>query len=108
MSAFIKLGDRAQFTSDRFRKVDIASGEFLFLGLNCFEPGQSQALHTHKGSDKFYLVLSGRATLQVGDVAMDVEPEMLIWAPATIPHGVTDVAEPTVLLVGMAPGPASH
>jgi len=37
------------------------------VGLNCFEPGQSQAVHAHAGADKFYVVLSGKANFVVGE-----------------------------------------
>jgi len=96
---------RADFQSDRPVKADVVRGEALFLGLNCFEPGQSQSVHTHAGADKFYLVLSGNARMIVGDQARDAGPGTLVWAPADVPHGVAQAYERTVMMVGMAPPP---
>jgi quercetin dioxygenase-like cupin family protein len=96
---------RAVFHRDQPAKADVVRGEALFLGLNCFEPGQSQAVHAHAGADKFYLVLSGNARMIVGDETRDAITGTLIWAPANVPHGVTRAHERTIMLVGMAPPP---
>lgn len=88
-------------------KEDLFAGRQLFVGLNCFEPGQSQPIHTHAGADKFYYVLFGKATITVGDESRDVEGGTLVWAPAGLAHGVSNVVEQTVLLVAIAPPPRS-
>lgn len=95
----------AAFRVDHPVKADVVRGAALFLGLNCFEPGQSQPVHTHAGADKFYLVLSGNARMIVGDETRDVVAGTLIWAPADVPHGVARAHERTVMLVGIAPPP---
>lgn len=86
-------------------KEDLVRGKTLFVGLNCLEPGQAQPSHTHVGADKFYYVLGGRARATVGDESQEVEAGMLIWAPADVAHGISEVVEQTVLLVAMAPPP---
>ena len=96
----------AGFDASRFAKLDLACSRQLFLGLNCFEPGQSQAVHQHAGADKFYLILSGNARMLVGDEARDAAAGTLVWAPSGVPHGVERAHERTVMLVGMAPPPA--
>jgi quercetin dioxygenase-like cupin family protein len=88
-------------------KEDLFEGDTLFVGLNCFEPGQSQTMHTHVGADKFYYVLTGRAKVIVGEESQMVEMGALIWAPAGVAHGVTNVEEQTVMLVAIAPPPSS-
>ena len=106
MSAhFIQPQAAAQFSPVKFTKQDLCSGRHLLVGLNCFEPGQVQAVHTHAGADKFYLVLSGRATISVGEESREVRAGELVWAPADLPHGVPSVAERTVMLVGIGPSP---
>ncbi|HEX2219241.1 MAG TPA: cupin domain-containing protein [Gemmatimonadales bacterium] len=97
--------DSAVFDSTRAAKADLWAGERLFVGLNCFEPGQSQKVHAHAGADKFYYVCSGRARLVVGDEAREVAAGAIVWAPAGVPHGVEVALERTVLLVGIAPPP---
>lgn len=96
----------AAFDGSKFAKLDLARGQQLFLGLNCFEPGQSQAVHRHAGADKFYLILSGNARMIVGEDSRDAGAGTLVWAPSGVPHGVKRAHERTVMLVGMAPSPA--
>ena len=108
MSYFIDPSAAAVFRSDRFAKADLQRGDRLLLGLNCFEPGQSQAAHTHAGADKFYLVVSGKARMTVGGETRVVGPGAVVWAPSDVSHGVDEALERTILLVGMAPPPRAR
>ena len=98
-------GSQAVFAADKAAKADLIRGEHLFLGLNCFEPGQSQRIHAHRGADKFYLILSGKARMAVGDDRFEAGAGAVIWAPADVPHGVDEALEQTVMLIGIAPPP---
>jgi quercetin dioxygenase-like cupin family protein len=103
---FRSIDAAARFASDKAAKADLFAGHNLFVGLNCFEPGQSQKVHVHAGSDKFYLVVSGKARMIVGKQTRDVGAGTVIWAPADLPHGVAHALERTVMLVAIAPPPA--
>jgi quercetin dioxygenase-like cupin family protein len=102
---FTQMADAVSFGADRPTKADLFAGRHLFVGLNCFEPGQSQRVHTHPGADKFYLVVSGGANMAVGDETRVAGPGTVVWAPADVPHGVVEALERTVMLVGIAPPP---
>ena len=102
---FREITAAAVFGDQKAGKSDLFAGRHLFVGLNCFEPGQSQRMHTHPGADKFYVVVSGRARLTVGDETHEAGPGTVVWAPADVPHGVAEALERTVLLVGIAPPP---
>lgn len=102
---FTKTDWAVRFNPGKAVKVDLFSGRHLFVGLNCFEPGQTQPSHTHPGADKFYYVVSGKATVTVGNDSQEVEAGSLVWAPADVAHAVSDVIEQTVMLVGIAPPP---
>lgn len=95
------VAQRARFAPERMQKVDAALADHLLLGLNCLEPGQAQAVHAHTGADKFYLLLSGSATLVVGDEARACGAGDLVVAPAGVPHGIERAHERTVILVGI-------
>lgn len=99
------LEGRAVFRADKMTKVDCFRSERLLVGLNCFEPGQSQAVHTHAGADKFYVVLSGKANFVVGERTIAAGPGDLILAPAGLPHGVARADARTVVLVAISPAP---
>ena len=58
---------QAAFRPDKMGKADLLRSENLFAGLNCFEPGQEHALHTHAGQDKLYYVLDGAIEASVGE-----------------------------------------
>ena len=103
--AFQTAMDHAAFDAGKATKADLCRGERLFVGLNCFEPGQSQAAHIHAGADKFYYVCRGRARLIVGRETREVSEGAIVWAPAGVLHGVAEALERTVLLVGIAPPP---
>ena len=102
---FVDIEAHVAFDAVRGAKVDLARGATLFLGLNTFEPGQRQASHVHGAADKFYLLVSGKARMIVGDESREVGPGIVVWAPAGVPHGVAEALERTVMLVGMAPPP---
>jgi quercetin dioxygenase-like cupin family protein len=102
---FRSVTPSASFRADKAAKADLFAGEQLFVGLNCFEPGQSQKVHAHAGADKFYYVCSGRARITVGEETREVAEGGIVWAPAGVPHGVAEALERTILLVGIAPPP---
>ena len=102
---FRSVGDATRFDAAKTPKVDLFHGGQLFVGLNCFEPGQRQAVHTHAGADKFYLLVSGKARMTVGGETRVVNPGMVVWAPADVPHGVDEALERSVMLVTIAPPP---
>ena len=104
---FHSVHKAATFDAVKATKADIFVGQQLFVGLNCFEPGQSQKVHVHAGADKFYLVVSGKARITVGDQTREVGAGTVVWAPADLPHGVDEALERTVMVVAMAPPPAA-
>ena len=105
---FMRAESAAVFRLDRMGKADLCSGSQLFVGLNCFEPGQSQPIHAHRGADKFYFLVSGKARMTVGDETREAVAGDIVWAPADIPHGVAEALERTIMLVAMAPPPGGE
>lgn len=102
---FQPVRDAVAFDPAKAAKADLFTGERLFVGINCFEPGQSQRVHRHAGADKFYFVVEGRARMTVGDETREVGAGTVVWAPADVPHGVEEALERSVMLVAIAPPP---
>jgi quercetin dioxygenase-like cupin family protein len=102
---FKSVAELAAFSREKMFKADLFSSPNLFVGLNCFQRGQSQKVHVHADSDKFYVVLSGKARMIVGEDRREVGEGSIVWAPADMPHGVEEALEPTIMLVAMAPPP---
>ena len=106
MENFRKISEAMQFASDKMKKNGLFETERLFCDLYCFEPGQSQAPHTHEGSDKIYYVVQGRGLFRVGDEERELREQEIVIAPSGQRHGVTNPgADRLVLLVFMAPKP---
>jgi quercetin dioxygenase-like cupin family protein len=79
----------------------------MFAGLNCFEPGQEHAAHSHAGQDKLYVVLEGEAEVQVGDDTQLVSAGGGAFAPSGVMHAVRNRGEKRlVVLAVLAPPPA--
>jgi quercetin dioxygenase-like cupin family protein len=104
-SYFTTAADRAEWDSLKGTKIDLFAGGKLFVGLNCFEPGQSQPVHAHAGADKFYFLVSGKARMTVGEETRESRAGDLVWAPAGVAHGVVEALERSVMLVAIAPPP---
>ncbi|RPI11451.1 MAG: cupin domain-containing protein [Zetaproteobacteria bacterium] len=102
----VAVAGRACFASDKMQKVPLFDTERFFCDLYCLAPGQAQRVHSHADSDKVYYVLSGLASVQVGDESADAEAGTAVLAPAGQPHGVANRSDgPATLLVFMAPKP---
>lgn len=92
----------------KFHKATLFQSPNLLLGLNCFEPGQSQPVHDHEGQDKFYLVVEGEGEFVVGQERQRAGPGLVVWAPAGVAHGVTNTGTTRLVVVmGIAPAPTA-
>jgi quercetin dioxygenase-like cupin family protein len=97
------------FKPEKFTKATLFQSERLLLGLNCFEPGQVQAVHDHADQDKFYLVLEGEGEFTVGEEVQTMGVGGVVLAPAGVPHGVNNTSSVRLVsFMGIAPGVSSH
>jgi quercetin dioxygenase-like cupin family protein len=98
--------DACRFSKEKMQKVNLFSTSELFLDVYCLEPGQSQKIHSHEKSTKYYIVLEGRARFHVAGENQELGPGQAVLARAGEVHGVTnETTDRLVLLVGMAPPP---
>lgn len=89
MKAF-DLRHLIQYQPDKMAKVDVVSSPHLVCGLNCFEPGQAQKAHAHKGADKLYFVLEGAGEFTVGGATRILKAGELLHVPEDVEHGVVN------------------
>jgi mannose-6-phosphate isomerase-like protein (cupin superfamily) len=100
------LRDHLGASEARHFKDTLFRSDRLLLGVNCLEPGQSQEVHVHADQDKAYIVEEGLGVFTVATERREVGRGGVVWAPAGVPHGVTNEgAERLVLLVAIAPAP---
>jgi quercetin dioxygenase-like cupin family protein len=98
----------ADFNQSRMGKVPLASGQYLYAGLNCFLPGQEHKAHVHPDQDKLYVVLDGAGVATVGGHVEAVSEGDVIFAPAGVPHGMrNDSPAPLTVLTVFAPPPSA-
>ena len=92
--------------ADKFYKTTLFEGTGMMVGLNCLEPGQTQAVHDHADQDKFYYVIEGRGRFIIGETVQVAGPGHVVWAEAGMMHGVENrEATRLVLLVTISPPP---
>ncbi len=97
----------AQFASEKMGKATIAAGDYLYAGLNCFEPGQEHKAHVHADQDKLYVVLEGAGEATVGEETAAVTAGDVVLARAGVMHSMRNSgpARLTVMVVfGPPPG----
>jgi len=101
-----KVSSLAKFSPDKMGKSNVAQGEFLFAGLNSFEPGQEHAAHAHAGQDKLYFILEGSGVVQVGEVTEELSAGDAAFAPSGVMHAIRNPGpERLVVMAVLAPPP---
>jgi mannose-6-phosphate isomerase-like protein (cupin superfamily) len=93
-----------RFAPEKYQKVSLFETAQTALDVYCLLPGQSQKLHSHKGTDKIYVIWQGTGTVQIGDEIRRLEPGEAALARPDVPHAIqNDGSEPLVALVFQAP-----
>ncbi|MDE3158744.1 MAG: cupin domain-containing protein [Acidobacteriota bacterium] len=104
---FVKsIASLARFAPGKMGKTTVAEGEFLFAGLNAFEPGQEHAPHAHEGQDKLYVILEGVGLVQVGDQEERLSAGDGALAPSGVLHSIRNPGpQRLVVMAVFAPPP---
>ena len=104
--SIIRPTDHAEWRPDRMGKGTIFRSPRLLVGLNCFEPGQFHALHSHDGMDKVYQVVEGEGTLLLDGRDLPIKAGELVVAPDGVPHGMRNTGSGRLLVLAiLAPAP---
>ena len=79
----------------------------LSVGVYVLDAGGTdhQGPHTE---DEVYYVISGRATITVGDEERPVAAGSIVFVDADVPHRFHDIAERLVILVAFGPAEYTH
>jgi mannose-6-phosphate isomerase-like protein (cupin superfamily) len=98
--------EHAVFNPEKMGKSTLFESEHMLVGLNSFEAGQEHKLHAHQGMDKVYQVLMGRGLFLLEGSDLEMEPGIMLVAPAGVAHGIRNTGdERLVVLAILAPGP---
>jgi mannose-6-phosphate isomerase-like protein (cupin superfamily) len=98
--------DAARASADRLYH-EFLSVPDLSAGLYVLEPGaiDRQSPHTE---DELYVVMSGRATVTVGDDDREIGPGSLVFVAAGVTHRFHDITARLVLVVAFGPAEYSR
>jgi len=109
-SMFVReVSSLAKFTPDKMGKRDVARGEFLFAGLNSFEPGQEHSPHAHAGQDKLYVILEGSGVVQVGGQSEVLSAGDAAFAPSGLMHSIRNPGPGRLVVMAvLAPPPRAN
>ncbi len=104
---FLKqIAGLAKFTPEKMGKSTLAQGDFIFAGLNSFEPGQEHAPHKHEGQDKLYVVLQGTGDVRIGDAEELLTAGDAAFAPSGVLHGIRNSGtERLIVMAILSPPP---
>jgi len=101
------ISSLAKFAPDKMGKSTLVQGDFLFAGLNSFEPGQEHAPHVHEGQDKLYVVLEGEAVVRVDDQAEVLTAGDAAFAPAGVVHSIRNSGTERLVVMAILSPPRS-
>ncbi len=106
---FVKhLASQATFSPEKMGKTTIAQGDYLFAGLNCFEPGQEHAPHAHQGQDKLYVILEGSGIVTIGEETDHLSTGDAAFAPSGVIHSIRNPGPDRLIVMAvLAPPPHS-
>jgi quercetin dioxygenase-like cupin family protein len=97
----------AQFNASKMGKTDLVKGAQLFAGLNCFEPGQEHAMHSHAGQDKLYVVLEGHGVVTIGEQTETITVGDIAFAADGVPHSMRNSGPGRLVVMAVLAPPPS-
>jgi mannose-6-phosphate isomerase-like protein (cupin superfamily) len=104
-----KISSLARFAPDKMGKSTLVHGDFLFAGLNSFEPGQEHAPHVHEGQDKLYFVLEGSGVVRVADKEDMLTAGDVAFAPSGVLHSIRNPGpERLIVMAVLGPPPSAR
>ena len=104
--SIIRPANHASFSSEKMGKATIFESSRLLVGLNCFEPGQSHALHAHAGQDKVYSVIEGEGVFLLDGQSLPMRAGDLLIAPEGVAHGIHNPSGGRLIVLAvLAPSP---
>ena len=102
--AFVNFLEHKRFSEEKYQKVSLFETPGTAMDVYCLLPGQSQRLHSHDKTDKYYVVLEGEATITVGEETRQCGPGWATLARPGVPHSIANQSTaPVVALVFQSP-----
>lgn len=104
MADFASAIAAKRFEAEKYQKISLFETDKTALDVYCLLPGQSQKLHSHKETDKYYLILEGRAEVQIGSEVRALGPGEAALARPGVDHSIANKdSTPVVAVVFQSP-----
>ena len=71
---FFEIAEKVKFAEEKLNKVALCESERLLFDVYCLKPGQAQRVHAHDPIDKIYVVLTGKPTVEIGQITKVLQP----------------------------------
>ncbi len=68
-------------------------------------PGGQQRGHTHAGSEQLYIIVAGRARMQVREEKQILSPGTAVYIPPSTPHGIANAGSEELVYITAASPP---
>ena len=72
----------------------------LAVVMSIFDPGVSSGKHKHNVEEGF-IILRGYGKATIGDTECELEPDLLLYAPAEVPHEFVNTGHESLVLLAM-------
>jgi len=84
---------------DIFNSSNVGAKNFRF-SVGYFDPKEGLQVHIHPESEEVYYVLSGIGVVYLGKERKEIpiKPQMAIYIPSGMPHGVTNTGKEKLLV----------
>ncbi len=66
------------------------------IGTVTIPPGGQSDLHVHENSDEFWIITKGHGKISVDGNDVDIEPDVVVCAPATSKHQIINTGKETL------------
>lgn len=99
-----RVADVGAYSAEKMTKSPVFASETMFFDVYALLPGQAQKVHAHAASEKVYLVLEGRGTVEIGGESATLGPGEAAIARAGEAHGIRNESDaPLRCLVLLCP-----
>ncbi|HYW22138.1 MAG TPA: cupin domain-containing protein [Nodularia sp. (in: cyanobacteria)] len=103
------LAEIAKFNPRFFVRRRIFSTDSMHFNIYCIEPGQSNPLHKHSGSDKICYFVEGTGDVIVGDEIAAVRAGTTVHIPKNVGHEIINTGtERMIVILAQSPLPCAH
>lgn len=103
------LEEVVEFNPRFFVRRRLFKTDSMHFNIYCIEPGQSNPLHKHSGSDEICYFVQGTGDIIVGNEITSVETGTFVHIPKNVGHEIINSGtERMIVILAQSPLPCAH